>query len=217
MNEEFNGSVEEKKNNKSTLSMKQEEKTEELSNPDDKTEELKSNLAINEEKNNQIEMLNETFFYANPKPNPNQNRDLQDVVVKKKNNQMSPILILAALAVIVMGIVALRNAFHEDHSDIEGTYNFVSAELNGVSLSKSQLVARGLDANDVSLEIEDDMATVSIGNKVDDCELEVDGNDITLTKGKQELSGVVNKSEETVTIEAEGVYLVFEKDGEEEI
>lgn len=217
MNEGFDGSVEETKSTyKLSLKHEEEPKTEEKSDDSavektvETTEKLSSDYAMNNEINNQIEMHNETFFYANPNP------VVPEPVIKQKNFKVTPVMLLAAIVVILLGAIIVKEAFHKDNSRIEGYYSLVSSELNGMTITNNDLKARGFEPDEISLEINDDNAIFHIGDKTDDCSYEVDGSEMTFTMGKTTLYGEVNYTEKTVTVDVEGYYMTFEKDGEED-
>lgn len=214
MNEEFNGSVAEETKNTYKLSLKREEPSKTDNKPVDNTDETKesfaSDLTMNKEINNQVEMHNDTFFYANPNPN------VPEPVIKQKNFKVTPVMLLAAIVVIMLSIIIVKETFYAGDSRLDGSYSLASSELNGMTITNDQLKARGYEPDEITLELEDDNCTFHIGEKTDECKYEVDGSDITITKGSLTFYGEVNYTEETVTVDVEGFNMTFEKDGEEE-
>ena len=218
MNEEFNGSVEETKSTyKLSLKHEEEPKTDDKSEDSavektvEITEKLSSDYAMNNEINNQIEMHNDTFFYANPNPS------VPEPVIKQKNFKVTPVMLLAAIVVILLGAIIIKETFHKDNSRLEGSYSLASSELNGRTISNDLLKARtGCNPDEITLELEDDNATFSIGEKKDKCKYEVDGSEMTITKGSLTFYGEVNYTEKTVTVDVEGFNMTFAMDGDEE-
>ncbi len=133
------------------------------------------------------------------------------VVVKNKGFQFSPIVILVAVAVLVMGVLLVKDIFHKEPGTLDGQYEFAYAEADGREVSPEEARAWGVDAVGMTMDINGDSAVVTLHGVERECDLEVVGDEITLTRGDKVITGKVDLYEETITMEMNSGDVIFEK------
>ena len=145
-------------------------------------------------------------------PTYNQTPVVDDtVVVKNKGFQFSPIVILVAVAVLVMGVLLVKDIFHKEPGTLDGQYEFAYAEADGREVSPEEARAWGVDAVGMTMDINGDSAVVTLHGVERECDLEVVGDEITLTRGDKVITGKVDLYEETITMEMNSGDVIFEK------
>ncbi len=96
----------------------------------------------------------------------------------------------------------------------DGTYVLESVSSFGMTYSTEELAAMTGDSFDMMLIIEGDKCTLdsnSMGYDMATCDITIEGSDVTLIDGDEELMGYYNQQEESITITSSGIDMKFVK------
>ena len=165
------------------------------------------------------EPLENSFFYASRMEQPQYDQspeDFEPIVIKNKGFRFNPIIIITGVALIIMLMLIIKDVTHKDPAEMNGEYQFSYVECDGRSMGTMELLAWGTDTRSMSIIIDDDTATVCVDGSSVDCDLLVDGDEITISgTNKQgevkEMEGSIDLYDETVTIDVGEGHVVFEK------
>ncbi|MBE5932096.1 MAG: hypothetical protein E7263_01570 [Lachnospiraceae bacterium] len=96
----------------------------------------------------------------------------------------------------------------------DGTYVLESVSALGLTYSREEMEAMTGESFDMKLIIAGDKCTLnanSIGYDMASCSIAIDGNDITLDDGIDEITGFYDEQEESITLYSSGVDMKFVK------
>lgn len=211
MNEEIKGSVNEAKNNKYRLAGGNDNNdVKDVSNVSSENEGLAEEKAVH--------MSMQERPYINPDKSQGgsggfyQTPDYPDTsYISDKKRQVNPIIAIVAGVLVLLVALMVKDAFHTDPNSIDGEYRFAYADSDGQTVSKTELLLWGVDTNGLAFEIDGNTASISNGGKTADCDIRIEGDEVTIIKGDKILDGEIDRKEETLTIEMNDVDLVFEK------
>ena len=96
-----------------------------------------------------------------------------------------------------------------------GTYEFMSMSVSGYEFDINQISE--LYGESITMNLKVSFQTCSLDmssfgyNGSNTCKIEITNNIITLTAGNQTMSGTYDSAEKTITLDVEGVQMVFKK------
>ena len=96
-------------------------------------------------------------------------------------------------------------------SGADGTYKFDSANAYGMTMDAETMKTFGVDVSDFYIKINGDKATINLMGYGGDCEVKINGSDITFIEGSREIKGTYDSSANTITIEQSGTTMIFKK------
>ena len=129
--------------------------------------------------------------------------------VPQKKNSISVVVIVVAALLVALVVGWMLGIFRSGPDD--GTYEFVRAEMNGISVTTEQLKSMGMNVDDFTIKIKGDKATMTFLNQKGTCDVEINGSDIRFYDSYQEYKGKIDTEKGTISIEQNGTKLIFEK------
>ena len=129
--------------------------------------------------------------------------------ITKKKNSLSIVVIIVAALLVALVVGWMLGIFRSRPED--GTYDFVRAEMNGISVTTEQLKNMGLNVDDFTIKIKGGKATMTFLNQKGTCDVEISGSTIRFYDSYREYSGNIDTDKGTISIEQNGTKLIFEK------
>ena len=126
---------------------------------------------------------------------------------KSANPNITFIVIGGAICIVLFLIFFAL--FRGRKTPAEGTYEFSYATAKGVSVSKAELQASGMNVEGFTLEVNGKHGKFSYMGRTADCDVKVDGSTISFVNGNETLDGTFDAGSGTITLEMNGAYLVF--------
>ena len=146
-------------------------------------------------------------------PKPVHRTPAEDPVAPRapKGFRLNPILVVAALSLLVLGTCWMMGVFRKREKPIDGDYKFTYVDVKGEKVTPSQLSAYGVNTRNMTIKIDGDYADLTVFGFTGHCDFEQVGNEITITNGSKYMTGKADISKGIVTLQHNGSNLVFEK------
>ncbi|MCR4839297.1 MAG: hypothetical protein K5897_10260 [Eubacterium sp.] len=129
----------------------------------------------------------------------------------KKDNKTLIIIITIGCCLLAILVVLWKRGILGGNHGANGTYKFVNATTQGMTLTPAQFKEFGMDVDDFELKISGSTATVRLMGRSGKCTISISGSTITFKDSQEEFEGTYNKEEGTISIENDGVVLNFKK------
>ncbi|MBR6171675.1 MAG: hypothetical protein IKQ49_00655 [Eubacterium sp.] len=135
--------------------------------------------------------------------------------VQKKSHTGLIIGIIAAVFVIGGLIVCFALGVFGGGGGKDGKYYLQSLTSGGMTMDADTLKAYGVDLSSMYLEINGEKGVLYLdfmGNEEKaECEVKFDGDNVTLTKNGESISGTYNSSDNSISVSIDGSGMVFKK------
>ncbi len=131
-----------------------------------------------------------------------------------KTGSKAGIIIAICLVVAAAAVVAVIFLMKGGSGEYDGTYNFVSAEVSGMSFTKEELENMSGQKFDMKLTIKGNKITIDaedMGIEKGTGTVTIKGSTVTIEDSNETLTGEYDSATKTITVTAGGATMHFQK------
>ena len=128
----------------------------------------------------------------------------------KSNNNLTLWIIIGGAVVALIVVLFATGLLGKNHG-ADGTYRFYSAKAYDRELTAADFKQMGMDVSDFALEIDGSTAILSFLGRKGKASVEFDKTKVTFDDAKDVFEGTYSSIDETISIEMDGVVLIFKK------